>query len=1249
MDDEALERRTIRHVFPSRDGPITKSPMPHASPQSLDHTPEFDIYAAELGGLNLVEASAGTGKTWTISGLYVRLILELGLSVDQILVVTYTKAATAELQDRIRKRLREVLSAFEAGTSEDEFCRRILALYGDRTETAVRRLGYAISGFDEAAVFTIHGFCQRLLNESAFESGADFDCELMPDETDLLRDIVDDFWRQEVYLASGAWADFLAQKNQSPDVWLSEIQPHVGKPFLKIAGPVEPTDEENAIARFGQAVLKAAEIWHAERTAIEALLLDYPDFNRTRVKSESLRNWLDETAEFFARWPASALEQTLQPVVLPEVPPLLDLPDGLRHLTRTALAAAVKKACRPPEHPFFDCCETLIEADETLRLDFEARLQCLKWRLIAFCNTELDQRKNALQVVCYNDLLNRLATALDSEHGERLAETVRRRYRAALIDEFQDTDPTQYHIFRRIYGDGGLPVFFVGDPKQAIYGFRGADIFSYLEARSNERITRRTLKTNQRSERDLIAAINALFVGHPRPFLLDEIPYPEVEPAVRQRAVLNIKGNGEEPFRFLLLPPEQDGKGKEKPYSKGTASRSAALATAFEIATLLNDANEGKACLGERPLDGGDIAVLVSTHLQARLIEDALTACGVPSVRQGQENVFSTPEATELERVLLAVAEPGRESLLKAALATELMNHTANAIFELQKDEGAWEAIFDRFQTYHHIWLSEGFMPMFRRWFEDARITAHLPTFRDGERRLTNLLHLAELLQVESRKKSSIDTLLGWFGRAIRNPSKNDETALLRLESDAKRVKIVTIHTSKGLEYPIVFCPFLWDGRLRQRKAQSVLLHRDGESVLDLGSAQLELNRRQAVLEEMAENLRLLYVALTRAVYRCYVVWGNVRNGRDKTEGFHSTAMAWLLHGGSAAQEDDPLSALETRLREADSSFIATDIQAFAERAPGCVSIRSIENRPVRYRASGSENGTPLAVRPFDRPPLYPSWRMSSFSGLTTGRHSEAPDYDILPESDLPEAPGDSIFAFPRGARAGSCLHAILEEWDFACRDSERLGELVRRKLKAHGIDDYWTPTVRRTLETALEAPLDGNGLKLSDIPAEKRLAEMEFTYALRGGDSGTLRKLLADPRFRCDRRYAEAVRLLDFKHIEGYMKGFIDLVFEADGRYYLLDWKSNWLGNAYADYAPDRLIAAMAREHYYLQYLIYTVALHRYLKQRLPSYDYETHFGGVYYLFLRGIAPKKKTGIFWDRPSFELIEALDSLLIGTS
>jgi exodeoxyribonuclease V beta subunit len=1225
---------------------------------------EFDIYKTQLAGLTLIEASAGTGKTWTISGLYVRLVLELGLSVDQILVVTYTKAATAELQDRIRRRLRNVLEAFEQNASDDEFCRRLLAGYcghpeksqqahptrlGElqNRETALRRLTFALSCFDEAAIYTIHGFCQRLLTENAFESGNDFDCELMPDETDLLREIVDDFWRSEVYPASLDWAGFLADQGQSPDVWLQEVRAHVGKPFLKIQGPSESKNGEELQISWKKALLEASQVWHSQKKDICAQLIAYPNFNKKSIKPDHLKTWFDQLDEFFSMGSLSPLPITSQPVVLPPPHAAPVLPECLSRLSTQGLASSVHKNSTPPSHPFYICCQILVDADASLRAHYQNRLQCLKRCLLDYCNSELEQRKAALQKFSYNDLLNRLASALDSDQGERLVETIRRRYRAALIDEFQDTDPVQYRIFQRVYGHGGLPVFFVGDPKQAIYGFRGADVFSYLEARRGEGMAHQTLRTNQRSEGNLIAAINALFLNQTNPFLLEHIPYPAVQPAQRERAKFILEEEDLTPFRFQLFPPRLDVQGQEIPYGKGMANSLAAESVATEIVRLLHLSAQDKARLGDRALNGGDFAVLVATHAQARLIEETLHTAGVPSVRHGQESVYETQEASELERILLAVAEPGRETRLKAALATELMGYSANVMFALQRDETAWEALFERFQIYHQLWLTEGFMPMFRRWFEDSRITESLPRFRDGERRLTNLLHLAELLQVESRRKSTIDTLLNGFGHAIRHSTSSDETALLRLESDAQRVKIVTIHTSKGLEYPIVFCPFLWDGRLGQRKASSILFHADYQAVLDLGSPEVEKNRRQAVLEEMAEKLRLLYVALTRAVYRCYVAWGHVRNTKDKSDGFHSSALAWLLHGGKLSDRDEPLTALTNQLAQANTSCIEKDIRNLAEQAPGCISIHSVGTEATPYQSAPTTNEVTLTVPEFQRSTLYPSWRMSSFSGLTTGRHSETPDYDLLPESQISEEQGDSMFAFPRGAKAGSCLHTILEEWDFTCRDAERLAELVRRKLKAHGIEERWTPTVRTSIENLLTVSLNKNGLKLSEVSTDRRLVEMEFTYVLSGGNASSLRKLLTNPACSCDPRYAEAARLLDFHHIKGFMKGYIDLVFEAGGRYYLADYKSNWLGNTYPDYVPDRLTDAMAREHYYLQYLIYTVALHRYLQLRLPRYDYEAHFGGVYYFFIRGINPKKKTGIYWNRPNLELIAELEGILGG--
>ncbi|CAL1240245.1 exodeoxyribonuclease V subunit beta [Candidatus Methylocalor cossyra] len=1200
---------------------------------SREPIPEFDLYRTELAGLHLVEASAGTGKTWTISGLYARLILEQGLGVEQILVVTYTKAATAELRDRIRRRLRDLVLAFEQGAAgQDEFCRAMLERHcGERRAVAIARLTRAIGGFDQAAVFTIHGFCQRLLSDSAFEAGSDFECEVLPDQTDLLREIVEDFWRREVYHASPLWAAYLARHRQAPPLWLREIENQVGKPFLTVLGAEEPSELPELEARWWREVDRAAQFWHRHKDAIDALLRDFRGFKANRIQPGTLRDWLAEVDRFFACWPFAPTE-------------VYELPECLSRLGSAALAAAVKKDFDPPRHAFFDHCQELATLAAALDAAYAARLRALKPRLLRFCNEELARRKAQSGQFSYDDLLNHLAAALEGDQGEALAETIRRRYRAALIDEFQDTDPVQYRIFRTVYGDGRLPVFWVGDPKQAIYGFRGADLFSYLEARDTPGIRRGTLLRNQRSEPTLIAAVNALFRHRPRPFLLDAISFPEALPAARERPVLQVAGDGAEPLRFLLLPPGPEGGA----WGKAQASALAAAGCASAIAGLLRAAAEGSARLGERSLNGGDIAVLVATHRQARQIQEQLHRLGIPSVRQGQDNVFESPEAAELERVLRAVAEPGGESRLTAALATELMGYTANAIHALQQtDQAGWERLFERFQGYRWLWLREGFMPMFRRWFAEANVAERLAEFHDGERRLTNLLHLAELLQAESRRKPGLDALLAWFGQAIRQPPKADEAAQLRLESDAKRVKIVTIHASKGLEYPIVFCPFLWDGRLALRKSASLSFHLGWQSVLDLGSPALETHRPQAVREELSEKLRLLYVALTRAVYRCYLVWGLVRNGQDRGDGLHSTALGWLLHGDAESDAaEDPLAALQARLEAADHAALLNDLQTFAARVPSAVRLQPMDGEPLRYRAPAEEPRAELALSPYRRPGLYPAWRMSSFTALVTGRHSEDPDYDLAsePEAELP-APGDSLFAFPRGVEAGACLHAILEDWDFTCRDGDRLGEWVRRKLKAHGLDQTWTDAVRRGIEDLLAAPLDKGGLKLGDIPPHRRLVEMEFTYPLRSGTARQLQRLLQDPAHGCDPRFAEAAECLDFKTVAGYMKGFIDLVFEAGGRYYLVDYKSHWLGNAYRHYAPARLTAVIAREHYYLQYLIYTVALHRYLKLRVADYRYETHFGGVYYLFLRGIKPGQRTGIYWDRPGPALIEGVEKIL----
>ncbi len=1184
----------------------------------------FDVYRVALDRPTLIEASAGTGKTWAIGGLYVRLVVELGLAVENILVVTYTKAATAELSGRIRAKLAEMLAELKGQGSGDAFCRAYREGIADEA-LAVKRLTHALRCFDDAAVFTIHGFCQRVLSESAFESGMEFDTELLPDESDILRDIVDDYWRREIQPASGRWVDYLVAERQTPDAWLAEIAPHIGKQaFMALVALPVVQDVATLEAVLDADFAAARRLWrHAE---IAALLLEHPGLNGNSYRKSAMPAWFAEFDAYFNAAQAG-----------------LKVPEKLVKLTPEALLAGTRKGQTPPAHPFFAACAPLLDSASRLSGAFAGKLVALKADLLRYCEDELPARKQARQLLSYNDLLNKLYAALHGAHGGHLAEVVRSRYPAALIDEFQDTDPVQYGIFRSLYRDRALPVFFVGDPKQAIYGFRGADVYTYLKAYRDAQ-AHQTQNTNQRSDPALIAAVNALFDSrvHARPFLVENIGYRPVEATTRALGELQIDGDADNALRFRLFAAG------EKPLTKDQANRLAAQDCASEIVRLLNLAAQGRARLvknGEaRPLSGGDIAVLVPAHRQGRLVQEELERRRVASVRYGQENVFASREAAELEQVLLAVAEPGRETLIKAALATELMGWPAARIHALGEDQRGAERLFDTFRRYHELWRDHGFMRFFRGWLEgqDSRgtLACGLLHFHDGERRITNLLHLAELIQVESHARQGMDALLGWLSRAIRSPRGDDEGALLRLESDAERVRIVTIHASKGLEYPLVFCPFLWDGRLWQKNESAVTFHdpvQENRPTLDLGSPTFTAHKSIASEEKLAEKLRLLYVALTRAQHRCVVHWGHVKE-------METSALAWLLHG-AAAPDADPLAYLAGQFETATAETVEQALRAYVVRAVAGVTVEPLhcDGQPYTPPAAAPVELTAL---PFSRS-LYPGWRMTSFSALSAGRHSEAPDYDAAAGATPEASPRLDIFTFPRGAQAGTCLHSIFEGWDFTRRDPAALQAWVAELLQGHFIDEKWAPTVARTVQASLDAALDGDSLRLAEVSPEQRLIELGFVFPLAGLDVARLRQVLADPALGVAPEYVEAASSLDFRRIEGYMMGFIDLVFEAQGRYYIVDYKSNWLGSDPACYAPPLLVEAMAASHYYLQYLIYCVALHRYLRTRLADYDYQRHFGGVYYLFLRGIVvePGADSGIYRNRPSVELVEALDRLM----
>ncbi|KPV39988.1 hypothetical protein AN478_07340 [Thiohalorhabdus denitrificans] len=1203
----------------------------------------------ELTGHNLIEASAGTGKTFTIAGLYLRLVVEAERRVGEILVVTFTEAATEELRERIRDRLETARAAVAAGTSDDPFLAALLERLPDlrRADLLLQR---AVQSFDQAAIHTIHGFCQRALADHAFEGGRPFDVELLPDQEPLIQEVCNDFWRRETH---GADADFVAHLREnrlSPEDLAARLRPYLGKPDLAVRPPDPVEGCDAAPDRYRRAYAEVRRLWAEGAESIRDRLMEaLPGLNANQYSRDKVEGWLDG----------------LQEVLAAEDPP----PGGIKEpqkLGATALKKGTKKGHETPEHPFFAAFDELLEASASLAdcLDFRRR-EFLR-RALDYAWEELPRRKAARRVQSFDDLLLNLDRALAGPGGDGLAEALRRRHPVALIDEFQDTDPTQYRILRRVYAEAEGPLFLVGDPKQAIYAFRGADVFAYLRAKGDVEDDARggtySLPRNWRSTPALVDAFNALFrPAHP-PFWFEAIPYQPVEPAPKAHDELVLPaGFGAEPFRWWFLEgtteTKKNGELKEKPRSKGAAAEEAVAATAAEIARLLAAGRRGEAGLrgakGDwRPLSGGDIAVLVRTHRQAQQLRAALGGLGIASVEHSQSSVFHTAEAEALERVLLAVADPQNEPLARGALASPFHGYTGEALHALAGDEEGWDRVMDGFQALHDRWRGEGFIPMFRQWLADHDVRTRILDLPQGERRLTNLLHLGELLQRQSVEANlGPEGLLSWLAGRRQSGAQAGNEEQLRLESDENLVQLVTIHKSKGLEYPVVFCPFLWDLPIRKADGDLLEFHDPGDGnrlTLDLGSADREEAEARFREESLAESLRLLYVAVTRAAHRLYAVTGRINQ-------LEQSALGYLLHlpKEQAGEARDP-EAFKDALKARGEEDLRNDLRALTGATPGAFAVEDHDpETPKADVAETAEPATPLAQRSFAGG-LPPDRFVTSFSGLIRGTEEERPAFDLgeaAPAAAEPEGAAEGIAAFPRGPRAGDCLHAVMEAVDFTAAPEDWEPE-VAGALRGFGFDaERWTGTVTAMLEATAATPLGGplGDTGLGGVAPGKRRDELEFYYPLARLGPEALNRVLSDHGYPPGSASPEQGAALAFRPLEGYLRGFIDLTFEVDGRYYLADYKSNRLGPTPAAYTAEAMAEAVHQHGYTLQYLLYTVALHRFLDRHLPGYDYDRHFGGAYYLFLRGMDPRRGpgAGVYFDRPERGLIEALDALFRG--
>ena len=869
----------------------------------------------------------------------------------------------------------------------------------------------------------------------------------------------------------------------------------------------------------------------------------------------------------------------------------------------------------------------------------------------------------------FDALLTQLHQAFDGAGGRALAARMRARYPVALIDEFQDTDRLQARIFERIYATGnphgGLIV--VGDPKQSIYRFRGADVFAYLDAKTQVPAGHALhLTANYRSDPALVDAVNVTF-GRDNPFLLPEIGFAAAHAAAHDIGALHVRDGEHDPNPFQLhLFPEVDG----KKWTKGNLTGVAAEHAAGRIVRLLELGGDGRASVRDpsgpaagRPLAAGDIAVLVRTGLQGQAVAHALRLRGVRTVELGTESVFDSAEAAALHQLLHALAadesDYNASGRLRGALAGDLFGLRLDAIDRLREDDRAWAAWSDHAREWRRIWARDGIAGLMRHllFADHPACAANLLGYPDGPRRLTNFLHLTDLLHdAETRERLSRRGLMDWFAHFKAKPERGGETAQLRLESDENLVKIVTVHRAKGLEFPVVFCPFAWFGHQPAAETTAEFYDADaGKPVLDVRPSPAALDRQRD--EQHADELRLLYVALTRAQYRCEVTWARVTHGEY-------SPLAWLLHGEQTRK------ASERHVKNLSAAAWLAEVRRFGERAADAISVTVHGNAgPPEPSHTGADpacaaptRAESLAARTLARS-LSRIRQLTSYSALAAGSVARAEAGAAAAEGGDEESPGDhdapyvdaepapddvrNEFTFPAGSRPGNCLHEILAN---RLQPDRGLEEDCREALARHGIGAEWIEVARTLVTNTLTTPLpDGDGtagngntfraggdtFRLGEV--DRPVAEMQFHLPVSG------------LRHACLARTLEAHGYAPLlgggnAEIDGFLNGYIDVVARVGRRWYVIDYKSNWLGNQLADYSWESISRAMARHGYHLQYLLYLTALHRLLRVRLPDYDYDRHVGGAFYLFLRGMRPDAPgSGVYRDRPSRACIEAIDA------
>jgi exodeoxyribonuclease V beta subunit len=1177
-----------------------------------------------LQGKHLIEASAGTGKTFNITRLYLRLLLEQELTVQQILVMTFTKDATEELRGRIDNFIRYALNHWHQLSQTDEF---FIAINDKVPVNKVQLLlKQALLFLDEAAIYTIHGFCKSVLTQHAFSTGISFDANMENQCIDIQRNAVEDWYRQ---LASDKSEQFLtvAEFWPCPQALISHFNRAINQ-----SSPLQLVSESELIEHFTALVRHSISTLTAHREQLITHLISIKPLaeqSQRETELDSLMQWLAEVAVDH-----QSLAQPMPDAFI----------DGRRY-GRSKQKQLIKEIFTPVN-------EVKKQAKYLLKKIAKAKALVVVRQGIYQIRAAIEQQKLTANILTFDDLISRLYQQLTMPQGKHLAQLLFDQFPVALVDEFQDTDPQQFSIIRSIYyhqRHAGL--FMIGDPKQAIYGFRGGDVFAYLSARQDCDHCW-LMDTNWRSSDTMIAGYNRLFCGDNEHqsstqtfgYGIEYYPVKAAEQAINKHLVDEKYCS----LQFVHFAVKDQKSTVSQDFRKEMATW-----CANEIVRLFN-APQNNSIVAK------DIALLVRDGREALDVKTALTLAGLPSVfLSNKSNLLQSQQTTQLLQLLKGILYSESERFFSAAVACQLLPYPAEKFYQLKNNQHAWQALKWDFQQLRTVWQNHGFITMALQLMHDHMCILG----NNADRILTNLLHLFELLQSASQRRRQPQELFTWFEQQSYADAADVETEL-RLESEENLIRIVTQHGSKGLEYPIVFIPFATRHKnplkAGSRHLSVIEYHgSDGTLLTSLdGSDEAKTNMAD---EAYAESIRLLYVAVTRAEKRCYLL--------------------------TTAFEHYHLSPLGQTIKMATKSAILPQLQKLADNEPLAIGVELIENPTIAMQYNGTISLEEKSQTAKFTGSIERDWWLSSFTALSRNIRDNGlslPDRDtdsgILPSPQLSNESSPSLrFELPKGAHSGNLLHDILEHLNF---NQPEWQQTLRRLLLKYGalpkgfssedLIDWLTSILHCPLHFSLaehsallpvsvfaSAQGEAQAFSLSSLSPLQTMREAEFYFPLNDAKTEALANLLTD--HRNSKRHnaqtdltmaypASQVELAVSARLNGMMHGFIDLLFEYQGRYYVCDYKSNYLGDDHHCYQTLDMQKNIEAHYYDLQYLIYALALHRYLAITISDYSIEQHFGGVYYLYLRGMSAEPKhqgCGVYFSPIDAAELEQLNQLFAG--